>query len=210
MSSSPIDPKANGTDRPLVTSKTPPNKAKLVGENYTTPDMIAKVTGKAKYAEDFRVDGMIFAKLLLSPYPHARILHIDAREALAMPGVKGMITQDDLPAPADSYTDLGALIKADPRGERGLAIEPVYQGEPILALAAVDELTAANAIEKIRVTYEQLPHVVDPFVSLRPGGPNARLDGNTWMRKPVALDLPRLLRAGPACAAHGSASPRCR
>jgi xanthine dehydrogenase molybdenum-binding subunit len=186
MSNSPIDPKAKATDLPLVTAKTPPNKAKLVGENYTTPDMIAKVTGKAKYAEDFRVDGMIFAKLLLSPYPHARILHIDARKALAMPGVKGMITQDDLPAPADSYTDLGALIKADPRGERGLAIEPVYQGEPILALAAVDELTAADAIEKIEVTYEQLPHVVDPLVSLRPGGPNARLEGNTWMRKPVA------------------------
>src|SRR5579872_797720 len=186
MSSSRIDSKAKTTYLPLVTAKTPSNKAKLVGENFTTPDMIAKVTGKAKYAEDFRVDGMIFAKLLLSPYPHARIKHIDAREALAVPGVKGMITQDDLPAPADSYTDLGALIKADPRGERGLAMEPVYQGEPILALAAVDELTAADAIEKIKVTYEQLPHVVDPFVSLRPGGPNARLEGNTWMRKPAA------------------------
>jgi CO/xanthine dehydrogenase Mo-binding subunit len=96
MSSSPIDPKADATNRPLVTAKTPPNKAKLVGENYITPDMVAKVTGKAKYAEDFRADGMIFAKLLLSPYPHARITHIDAREALAMAGVKGLITQDDL------------------------------------------------------------------------------------------------------------------
>jgi CO/xanthine dehydrogenase Mo-binding subunit len=183
--SNPIDPKTDLTKIPLVTSKTPPNKAKLIGQNYTTPDMIAKVTGKAKYAEDFRVDGMIFAKLLLSPYPHARITHIDASEALAMPGVKGIITQEDLPAPADSYTDLGALIKADPRGERGLASEPVYLGEPVLALAAVDELTAANAIEKIKISYEQLPHVVDPFVSLRPGGPNARVDGNTWMRKPA-------------------------
>ncbi len=185
MSSSTNDPKATANNTPLVTAKTPPNKAKLIGENYVGPDMIAKVTGKARYAEDFRVDGMIFAKLLLSPYPHARITHIDASEALAMPGVKGMITMDDLPAPADSVTDLGAIIKADPRGERGLAMEPVYQGEPILALAAVDELTAANAIEKIKVSYEQLPHVVDPFVSLRPGGPNARVGGNTWMRKPA-------------------------
>jgi CO/xanthine dehydrogenase Mo-binding subunit len=186
MSSSTNGPKDSAIDRPLVTAKTPPNKSKLVGENYTTPDMIAKVTGKAKYAEDFRVDGMLFAKLLLSPYPHARITHIDASEALAMPGVKGIITMDDLPAPADSVTDLGVVIKADPRGERGLAMEPVYQGEPILALAAVDELTAADAIEKIKVSYKPLPHVVDPLVSLRPGGPNARTDGNTWMRKPVA------------------------
>ncbi len=98
-------------------------------------------------------------------YPHARVLHIDASEALAMPGVKGMITMDDLPAPADSVTDLGAVIKADPRGERGLAMEPVFQGEPILALAAVDEVTAADAIEKIKINYEPLPYVVDPFVS---------------------------------------------
>jgi CO/xanthine dehydrogenase Mo-binding subunit len=186
------DPKAGGskpssTDHPMVTAKTAASKdkSKLVGQNYTTPDLVAKVTGKAKYAEDFRAEGMLFSKLLLSPYPHAKVLNIDASEALAMPGVKGMITMDDLPAPADSVTDLGAVIKADPRGERGLAMEPVFQGEPILAVAAVDELTAAEAIEKIKITYQPLPYVVDPFVSLRPGSPNARTDGNTWMRKPA-------------------------
>src|ERR1700674_920966 len=100
---------------------------KLIGKNYQTLDLYAKVTGRSKYAEDYRAEGMLFTKLLLSPYPHARILHIDAREALAMPGVKGMITMDDLPAPADSVTDLGAVIKANPHGERGLAMEPVYQ-----------------------------------------------------------------------------------
>ena len=46
----------------------------LVGHNYTTPDLVAKVTGKAKYAEDYRVEGMLFAKLLLSPMPHARVV----------------------------------------------------------------------------------------------------------------------------------------
>ena len=46
---------------------------KLVGQNYTTPDLVAKVTGRAKYAEDYRADGMLFAKLLLSPMPHARV-----------------------------------------------------------------------------------------------------------------------------------------
>ena len=54
---------------------------KLVGQNYTTPDLVAKVTGKAKYAEDFRVDGMLFAKLLLSPMPHARVVSIDTSAA---------------------------------------------------------------------------------------------------------------------------------
>ena len=61
-------------------------------------------------------------------------------------------------------------------------MEPVYQGEPILAVCAVDELTAAEAIEKIKIDYERLPFVVDPLVSLRPGGPNARVEGNVWMR----------------------------
>src|ERR1700681_780534 len=128
MSSSNETPKPTAPVKPLLTADTLPDKTRLVGQNYTTPDLVAKVTGKTKYAEDYRADGMLFAKLLLSPYPHARILHIDAAEALAMPGVKGMITMDDLPAPADSVTDLGAVIKADRRGERGLAMEPVYQG----------------------------------------------------------------------------------
>ena len=71
----------------------PENKAnKLVGHDYTTPDLIAKVTGKAKYAEDYRVDGMLVAKLLLSPMPHARVTRIDASAALAMPGVKAILT----------------------------------------------------------------------------------------------------------------------
>ena len=54
---------------------------KLIGQNYTTPDLVAKVTGKAKYAEDYRVEGMLFAKLLVSPYPHARIRRLDTSAA---------------------------------------------------------------------------------------------------------------------------------
>src|ERR1700679_3381872 len=103
---------------------------------------------------------MLFAKLLLSPYPHARVLHIDASKALAMPGVKGILTMDDLPAPADSISDLGGVVKANKRGERGLAREPVYQGDPILPVPAVHEATAADAIEKIKISHEPLPFVV--------------------------------------------------
>ena len=155
---------------------------KLIGQNYTTPDLVAKVTGQAKYAEDYRVDGMLFCKLLLSPYPHARVKRIDASRALAMPGVKGILTADELPAPADVVTDLGQRLAANTKGEKALTGEPVYQGEPVLALAAVDELTASDAIEKIEIDWEPLPFAVDPLASLRPDGPNARLEGNIWGR----------------------------
>src|ERR1700745_828197 len=93
---------------------------KLIGKNYVTADLMAKVTGKSKYAEDFRAEGMLFCKLLLSPLPHARVRHIDASEAMAMAGVKAMLTANDLPAPADSVTDNGTVIKASKWGERGL------------------------------------------------------------------------------------------
>jgi len=158
---------------------------KLIGKNYQTPDLYAKVTGQAKYAEDFRADGMLFCKLLLSPMPHARVRRIDSRAALALPGVKAILTADDLPAPADTLTDNGTVIKASKWGERGLTNEPLYQGEPILAVAAVDELTAAEAIEKIHIDFDPLPFVIDPLDTLRPSGPNPRTDGNVWTR-PVA------------------------
>jgi xanthine dehydrogenase molybdenum-binding subunit len=155
---------------------------RLIGKNYATPDLYAKVTGQAKYAEDFRAEGMLFCKLLLSPMPHARVKRILTSAALAMPGVKGILTANDLPAPADTLTDNGTVIKASKWGERGLTNEPVYQGEPILAVAAVDELTAAEAIEKIELDLEPLPFVTDPLDTLRPGGPNPRTDGNVWTR----------------------------
>ncbi len=139
---------------------------KLIGHNYTPPDLVAKVTGRARYAEDFRADGMLFCKLLVSPMPHARVRSIDTSAALAMPGVKAILTADDLP-------DFGGAEKA-------LTNEPFYAGEPILAVAAVDEVTAAEAVERINVDLEPLPFVVDPLESLRPGGPNARTTGNAW------------------------------
>jgi xanthine dehydrogenase molybdenum-binding subunit len=154
---------------------------KLIGKNYPTADLHAKVTGQAKYAEDFRADGMLFCKLLLSPFPHARVKRIHAQEALSMPGVKAILTAEDLPAPADSLTDNGTVINASKGRERALTMEPLYRGEPILAVAAVDELTAAEAIEKIQIDFEPLPFVLDPLETLRPGGPNPTTDGNSWV-----------------------------
>jgi xanthine dehydrogenase molybdenum-binding subunit len=167
---------------------------KLIGHNYQTPDIVAKVTGRSKYAEDYRADGMLFVKLLLSPMPHARIRSIDASEALKMPGVHAILTADELPVVGPPARGVAAAEEEGPGGrgrgvappqpnvkpELGLTNEPVFQGEPILAVAAVDEFTAAEAIERIKVDLEPLPFCVDPIQSLRPGGPNARLEGNVY------------------------------
>lgn len=140
---------------------------RLVGTNYVTPDIIAKVTGRARYAEDFRADGMLFCKLMLSERPHARVLGIDTRRAMALPGVRAIITADDVP-------------KLGGTAEHCLTNEPLYAGEPILAVAAISEEIAADAIDLIRLDLEPLPFVTDPIESLHPDGPDARTDGNVW------------------------------
>lgn len=159
--------------------------SKLVGSNYTTPDLVAKVTGKAKYAEDYRAEGMLFCKLLLSRMPHARVRRIDASAALAMEGVKAILTADDVPEPAPQPPPPGVAPFKVPRPEKALTNEPLYEGEPILAVAAVDETTAAEAIERIILDLEPLPFVVDPIQGLRPGSPNARSEGNVYIGREI-------------------------
>lgn len=139
----------------------------LIGQDIVPPDLRAKITGRARYAEDFRADGMVFAKMLLSPMPHARVRRIDASAALRMDGVLGILTAEDVPS---------VEVPAEPI----LTMEPVYEGEPVLAIAAVDETTAAAAIERVDVDFEPLPFVLDPLRSLAPDGPNARLEGNIF------------------------------
>ena len=128
-------------------------------------DVHGKVTGKAKYAEDFRAEGMVFCKLLLSPMPHARVRNVDVGAALALPGVLGVLRASDvtqLPAPAEPI----------------LTDEPMWIGQPVLAVAAETEQIAADAIDLIKVDFEELPFTVDPLQSLYPGGPDARTNGN--------------------------------
>ncbi|MDG2282842.1 MAG: molybdopterin-dependent oxidoreductase, partial [Longimicrobiales bacterium] len=149
---------------------------KLVGTDIAPPDLHAKITGRAKYAEDFRAPGMVFAKLLLSPMPHARVRNVDASRALAMDGVIGILRASEVPS------------REGPR-EACLTDTPRYEGEPILAVAAVDEETAAAAIEAIEIDFEPLPFVVDPLDSLRPDGPNAYVDGNQFSGQDGWSDL---------------------
>jgi len=137
----------------------------LIGKDFTPPDVRGKVTGRAKYAEDYRAEGMLFCRLLTSPMPHGRVRSIDTAAALAMDGVVAILTADEVPA-------------FDAPRDPILTNEPHYVGEPILAVAAVDETTAENAIAAIVVDLEPLPFTVDPLESLRPDGPNAREAGN--------------------------------
>jgi CO/xanthine dehydrogenase Mo-binding subunit len=138
---------------------------KHIGNDFTPPDIVGKVTGQARYAEDYRADGMVFLKTYDSPMPHARVTHIDASEALAMEGVVGVLTPDEVPPPEEA-------------GEVLLSAEPSYVGEPIVAVAAVSEEIATNALMKLKIDLEPLPFVTDPLDSLRPDGPNAREGGN--------------------------------
>src|SRR5262245_37999725 len=138
----------------------------LLGKNFTPPDVHAKVTGKAKYSEDIRVEGMVFVKVLTSPMPHARVTSVDDSAALAMPGVHGVLRASEVsnpPAPQETI----------------LTNEPLFVGHPILAVAADTAERASDEREKIKVTYEELPFTVDPLQSLYPGGPNARSNGKS-------------------------------
>lgn len=142
---------------------------KHIGKNFTPPDVRAKVTGKAKYSEDFRAEGMLFIKLLTSPMPNARVRNIDSSAALKMEGVVDILTAEDVPAMPVPQTQI-------------LTNNPKFVGDPILAIAAVDETTASNALEVINIEYEPLPFVIDPLQSLYPGGVDAHDDGNVTQR----------------------------
>src|SRR5947207_12762952 len=106
------------------------SEQKLVGQNYSTTDLLAKVTGRARYSEDFRTSWMLFARLLLSRYPHARVRSIDTSAARAMPGVKALLTAAALPGPKEQVNDAGQLIETNPNSEKALTHEPPNQGEP--------------------------------------------------------------------------------
>ena len=137
-----------------------------IGFDFVPPDVPGKVTGEIKYAEDYRREGMVFARLLTSPLPAGRVASIDASEALRMDGVVGIFTAADLPPVA-------------PPANPALASDYItYVGQPILAVAATTEEIAESAIQRIQIEYERRPFVVDPLESLTPGGATAYPEGN--------------------------------
>ncbi len=136
----------------------------VLGRNYPRVDAADKVSGRSQYASDIYLPGMLMCKVLSSPKPHARILHIDTSRAEQLPGVRGIITGRDVP---DVRFSNGAV-----RDKRLFALDKVrYIGEPVAAVAAVDEITALEALELIEVTYEDLPAVTDLVAALQPEAP---------------------------------------
>lgn len=148
---------------------------RIIGTSRPKIDALAKTTGAAMYADDIQLPRMAYAKLLRSPHPHARIRSIDLSRALELPGVLAIITGANLPEP------FGVLPKN--QDETSLAIDRArYVGEPVAAVAAVDELTAERACELIRVDYEILPALLTLDDALAPGAESI----HAWTRRPNA------------------------
>src|SRR5579872_1359257 len=111
----------------------------LIGKNISRVDGPIKVTGRAKYTYDVHPKGMLFGKVLRCPYAHAKVVSIDTSAAEAMSGVKAV-----------------QIVQ-------GPGSEIFWAGDDIVAVAAVDEPTAADAVRAIKVEYERLPHFVNDF-----------------------------------------------
>lgn len=137
---------------------------KYIGQNVRRIDAPAKVSGALKYAGDMLMPGMLHVHVLRSPHPHARIVSIDTSAAVAMDGVEGVITCDDVPG-EDGF---GVFVHDQPIMARG---KVRYVGEAVAAVAAEDPVTARKAAEAIKVVYEPLPAVFSAEDALRSGAP---------------------------------------
>lgn len=136
----------------------------VLGKNYPRVDAADKVSGRSQYAGDVYLPGMLMCKVLKSTKPHARILRIDTSKAAQVPGVRAVITGKDIP---DVRFGSGAV-----KDRRVFALEKVrYVGEPLAAVAAVDEIAALEALDRIAIEYQDLPAVTDPIAALKPDAP---------------------------------------
>jgi xanthine dehydrogenase molybdenum-binding subunit len=157
---------------------------KTVGRATRRIDAVERVTGKAAYTRDVRLPGMLYARVLRSPHPHARVRRIDTAKAAALTGVKAIITHDNAPvwwgagsiAGGAQYND---EIKKITTQRRYIFNNPVrFVGDAVAAVAALDRHTAEEALDLIAVDYEQLPFVVDPEEALQPDAPRVWPEGN--------------------------------
>ncbi|NQU50607.1 MAG: molybdopterin-dependent oxidoreductase [Planctomycetes bacterium] len=131
----------------------------VVGRENRKVDGLAKATGEAVYTDDIQLPGMLHAKMLRSPHPHARILKVDTSKAEALPGVIGVLVGAELPI---KY----GVIPWTP-DENALATDKVrFIGDEVAAVAAIDEDTANEAVELIEVEYEILDAILDPQQAL--------------------------------------------
>ena len=156
---------------------------KVVGKSVTRLDAVAKVTGKAKFADDFFERDMLVGKVLRSPHAHAIVKRVDASAALAYPGVEAVISHSDLPR--IKFATAGHPWALEP-GHRDvedrliLTDKARFVGDAVAAIVATDARAAEEALKLITVEYEVLPHVLDPEEAMKEGAPliHAEKPGN--------------------------------
>src|SRR5579872_5524804 len=144
-----------------------------VGTRPIRPDGIDKVTGRAAFGADFVMPGQLHGRIKRSPFAHARIVSIDTKRALALPGVKAVITGADFPDLADEMIEGGEAASST----RDMAFnvmardKALYDGHAVAAVAAISPAIAEAALDLIEVTYETLPHVIDVEAAMAPDAP---------------------------------------
>src|ERR1051325_10021830 len=155
-----------------------------VGHALPRIDAVERVTGKATYTNDVQLPGMLYARILRSPHPHARIVKIDASKALAVPGVKTVLTHENCEvvfgaggiSGGQQYND---EIKKITKHRRYVFNNPVrFVGDPVAAVAAVNRHVAEEAMRLIQVDYEVLNFVLEPEEALKPEAVQVWPEGN--------------------------------
>ena len=145
----------------------------VVGTRPVRPDGVDKVTGRATYGGDVRFPGMLYGRILRSPHAHAIIKSIDASKALALDGVRAIVTNEDFARQPDEEVALGELTAnlSEMLDQVIAGTKALYRGHAIAAVAATDPHIAEDALDLIEVEYEVLEAVLDPQEAMRPGAP---------------------------------------
>ena len=155
-----------------------------IGNDTPRIDAIERVTGQAKYTRDWKLPGMLYAKVLRSPHPHARIVSIDTSAAEALPGVRTVISYENEQVVWGAGSVNGGRQYNDPTKDatihrRYIFNNPVrFVGDSIAAVAAIDRHVAEEALALIEVEYEELPFVLEPEEALEEGAPRVYAEGN--------------------------------
>ncbi|MDA0764920.1 MAG: xanthine dehydrogenase family protein molybdopterin-binding subunit [Proteobacteria bacterium] len=145
---------------------------KWIGKNTVRPDGAEKITGRAEYAADTSMPGMIWGKVLRSPHPHAKIISINTKKAEALNGVKSVITSKDIVNfPLDTPVTLGIQDMRWMCRNVMARDKVLFHGHPLAAVAATTEAIAAKACELIEVEYEILPWAIDIEDAIKPDAP---------------------------------------
>ena len=140
----------------------------VIGKDVPRSDATPKARGSAIYTDDMKLPRMLHGRILMSPVPHALIKHIDTSKAASLPGVKCVITAED--TPKIKYGNW--RLFPETQDEYPLAVDKVrFIGDEVAAVAAIDKDTAEEALELIKVEYEELPAVFDVDEAMRPGAP---------------------------------------